>query len=122
MKVSEFLNRSLSLTMTSKDESEEYKEFAVDIFNILLGECFANNNQMREHKGKEKLSSVPVVNGLDEECPYEEEYNTALIYGMAGKLLIADSNLKLGPVYQARYEDELISKTPVSVETIEEVW
>lgn len=108
--------------MTSREESEEYKAFAVDIFNILLGECFEYNNQMREHKGKEKLISVPVVNALTEESPYEEEYNTALVYGMAGKLLIADSNLKLGPVYQARYEDELMSKTPVSIETVEEVW
>lgn len=122
MKISDFLNRSLSLTMTSSNESDEYKEFAVAIFNILLGESFAYNNQIRENKGKEKLDSVPVVESLDEESPYEEELNTAFIYGMAAKLLVADSNLKLGPVYQARYEDELQSKTPATYEPVEDIW
>lgn len=122
MTFKKIFDKSLSLTLTPVNEGKDLEPFALDIFELMLGESFLNNNQLRKKKGLEVLKSVPTIGELATESPYETEFETAFIYGIAAKVLIADGDFKMGQVYQSKYEGEIKAATPLLSEKIIDVY
>ena len=77
-------------------DNDEYMEFAVTTFNMLMADCFNENNHLRQINGKEKLKIPPRIENLDDELPCEEELRAILPYGWAAKLLIAFDDMDEG--------------------------
>lgn len=108
MTVNDIYKTSVVLT-TGANDTSEYKEVAIPLFNLCLGRCFAENNQLRTVKGKEILKEIPQVASLDDDLPYEAEFATALRYGLAAEILIADSDMDEGKhsIYMQLFASEV---------------
>ena len=94
---------------TGATDTSEYKEVAVTLFNMCLGRCFDENNHLRQIKEKEKLKEIPFVSQLEDGMPYETELATALKYGLAAEMLIADSDMDEGKhsIYMQMFASEI---------------
>lgn len=108
MTVKEIYSTSVVLVTGAKDESE-YKEIAVPLFNLVMSKCFNENNHLRLFKGKDALKEIPVVNSLEDEVVYEDEFASALKYGLAAELLIADADMDEGKhsIYMQMFANEV---------------
>ena len=103
---------------TGVNEPDEYKEIAVEMFNLCLGRCFKENNHLRTVKGKEKLKEPVQVKSLDEDLPYEIELATGLKYGLAAEIMTADSEIDEGrhTIYMQQFTDEVNKWGHIAVE------
>lgn len=108
MTVNDIYKTSAVLATGATDVSE-YSEIAVPLFNLVLGRCFNENNHLRTVKSKEVLKEVPQVEKLEDELPYEAEFATALRYGLAAEILIADSDMDEGKhsIYMQLFASEV---------------
>lgn len=108
MTVNDIYKTSVVLA-TGTNDTGEYSEVAVALFNLCLGRCFKENNHLRTVKNKDVLKTAPQVNTLEEEMPYEEEFATALKYGLAAEILIADSDMDEGKhsIYMQIFSNEV---------------
>ena len=102
MKVKEIYENALALNISRMEEEEDMEFFAIKLFNILLAETRAYNNQMRIYKGKKPLDAVKVTS-LEDEMPYEDEFYAPLSYGLASKLLGAQEEINLAALYNNQY-------------------
>lgn len=112
MTIKNIYEGALSLTLSSIGDDEILERFVPPIFNIVLGECFAANNQIRIKNGKNELDRVPYISGISQENPYEEILNTALQYALASKLLLADGEMEIANLYNRQYLSEVSCSTP----------
>ncbi len=103
MKVKEIYTNALALGLELPSESAEFEDFIVPHFNLLLYEMFRYNNIARQRADKEVLTSVPIISSADEENPYESVFDSAMIYGLYAKLMIADGDTELAPTYTQMY-------------------
>ena len=103
---------------TGVNEPDEYKEIAVEMFNLCLGRCFKENNHLRTVKGKGKLKEPVQVKSLDEDLPYEIELATGLKYGLAAEIMTADSEIDEGrhTIYMQQFTDEVNKWGHIAVE------
>ena len=108
MTVKDIYSASVVLA-TGANEADEYKEVAVTLFNMCIGKCFNENNHIRQINKKEKLEKVPFVGSLDDEMPYEDEFITALKYGLAAEIMIADGDMDEGKhsIYMQMFTSEV---------------
>lgn len=108
MKVNDIYSTSVMLVTGAKDESE-YKDIAVPLFNLVLSKCFNENNHLRRFKEKDALKEIPTVGSLNDEIPYEDEFATALKYGLAAELHIADADMDDGKhsIYLQMFANEV---------------
>lgn len=111
MTIEQIYEGALALSLSKISENLDTKDFVLPIFNILMGECAACNNAIRKSKGLEK-QKLTEVKAFSEENPMEAELDTALKYGLAAKILIADYDFELGNVYYQRYIDEVSAAAP----------
>ena len=93
----------LALTLETKADNADFEDFVVPHFNLLLQELFYHNNIARQRNGKEPLTVVPRVESREEENPYEWQFDSALVYGLAAKLLTADEHGLEGTYLQLYY-------------------
>lgn len=104
--------------MFEKATSKDYENYYLDNINLILSECFTLNNDMREFKGLEKLTTIPRVTKKDDIIPYEIEIcSTVLPYGLASRFFIDDDLAKFN-IFTTNYENSKIScmrlkETPV---------
>jgi len=99
-------------------DTMEYEEFAVTAFNMLMGDCFNENNHLRLIAGKEKLKTAPRIEKLTDALPCEEQLWAALPYGWAAKLLIASDDMDEGKhtIYLQMFNNSLNSLCNKAVE------
>lgn len=121
MTVQEIYENMLAQTLEKPEDNEEYEEFVVHYFNILLRELFRNNNIARQRNGKDVLYQPPSVKSRKEENPYEWQFDNALIYGLAAKLLTADEN-GLEGVYMQMYTAAVNDALPAQFEDVEDCY
>lgn len=103
MTVNEIFKDCLALGLETSDDNGDFNGFILPHFNLLLAEMFHYNNIARERAGKDALESIPVVVSLEEENPYETVFNSAMVYGLFTKLMIADGDTELAPTYLQLY-------------------
>ena len=103
MTVQTIYENMLALTVETAADNTDYEQFVVPHFNLLLQELFRHNNIARQRNGKEPLATVPKVAERKEENPYEWQFDNALIYGLAAKLLTADEHGLEGTYLQMYY-------------------
>ena len=103
MKLQEIYENTLALTLETPADNPDFGQFVVGYFNILLRELFCHNNIARKRNGKPPLAVVPVVSDKHDENPYEWQFDNALIYGLAAKLLTADEHGLEGTYLQLYY-------------------
>lgn len=71
---------------------EDAAQHSLDVLNILLMECFGAEQNSREMNGQELLTTVPQVNDMTDEIPYNDILvRMALPYGIEWKY--AEQNL-----------------------------
>ena len=102
-------------------DSSEYEDFVVPYFNILLRELFRHNNIARQRNGKDVLTQPPTVETREEENPYEWQFDNALIYGLAAKILTADEH-GLEGVYLQQYYAAVNDALPAQFEDVEDAY
>ena len=117
MTVKEIYEASTVLA-TGANEAAEYEEIAVTLFNLCLGKIFNENNHIRQINKKEKLTKVPFVQNLSDEMPYEDEFITALKYGLAAEIMIADGDMDEGKhsIYMQMFTSEVNKLGMLAVE------
>lgn len=121
MTVQTIYENMLALTVETTADNTDFEQFVVPHFNLLLHELFRHNNIARERNGKEPLSQPPVVERREEENPYEWQFNNALIYGLAAKLLTADEH-GLEGTYLQLYYAAVNDALPAQAEAVEDVY
>ena len=117
MTVNDIYTASVVLA-TGANEADEYEEVAVTLFNMCIGKCFDENNHIRQLNSKEKLKTVPFVKNLSDQMPYEDEFATALKYGLAAEILIADADMDEGKhsIYMQIFTSEVNKLAKKAVE------
>lgn len=103
MTVQKIYEDALALTLETKADNTDFEDFVLVHFNLLLAELFRHNNIARERNGKEPLAAAPRVSDKSEENPYEWQFDNAMVYGLAAKLLTADENGLEGTYLQMYY-------------------
>ena len=121
MKVQEIYENMLAQTLETTADNTEYEEFVVPHFNILLRELFKHNNIARERNGKPLLEQPPKVTDRNEENPYEWQFDNALIYGLAAKLLTAGEQ-GLESTYLQMYYAAIKDALPAQFEDVEDYY
>lgn len=121
MTIQEIYESMLAQTLEKPADNEEYEEFVVPYFNILLRELFRNNNIARQRNGKDVLYQPPTIAKRTEENPYEWQFDNALIYGLAAKLLTADEH-GLEGTYMQMYYAAVNDALPAQFEAVEDVY
>lgn len=121
MTVQNIYEDALALTLETKTDNTDFEDFVVVHFNLLLQELFRHNNIARQRNGKEPLEKTPRVTDRNEESPYEWQFDNALIYGLAAKLLTADEN-GLEGVYMQMYTAAVNDALPASFEDVEDCY
>lgn len=112
MKVKEIYENALALSISRTDDEDDLEFYAIKIMNIVLAEVFANNNQLRQKKGKEPLAEPARVNSTADETECEIELYAPLCYALAAKLLQAQEETGLAAVYNNQYISLLNMVTP----------
>lgn len=121
MKVQDIYEDVLALTLETEQDNGEFEQFAVGYFNILLRELFRHNNIARDRNGKERLTVPPSVTSLEDENPYEWQFDNAMIYGLAAKLLTADEH-GLEGTYLQMYYAAVNGALPAQFEKVEDYY
>ena len=94
--------------MFEKANSTIYDEPLIGNLNVVLQECFEENNMARIFNGKKPLESVPYVTTRQDEIDYEDEYLSVIIpLGLATYFLI-DDDLEKYNLYNVRYQNARI--------------
>ena len=121
MTVQNIYEDMLALTLETKVDNTDFEEFVVPHFNLLLQELFRHNNIARQRNGKEPLEKTPRVTDRNEENPYEWQFDSAMVYGLAAKLLTADEH-GLEGVYLQMYYAAVNSALPAQSESVRDVY
>ena len=121
MTVQNIYENSLALTLETKEDNTDFEEFVVVHFNLLLQELFVRNNIARQRNGKEMLAVAPKVESREDENPYEWQFDSALTYGLAAKLLTADEH-GLEGTYLQMYYAAVNSALMAEFEKVEDVY
>lgn len=121
MTVQNIYENALALTLETKTDNTDFEDFVVVHFNLLLQELFRHNNVARERNGKEPLVSAPRVINRNDENPYEWQFDNALVYGLAAKLLTADEH-GLENTYMQMYYGAVIDALPAQAESVRDVY
>lgn len=121
MKVQEVYENMLTLTLEKPVDTEEYEDFVVPQFNMLLNELFSINNIARQRNKKEVLAQPPIVTDKQDENPYEWQLTNAMIYGLAAKLLTAGEQ-GLEATYMQMYYAALNNALPAQYENVEDCY
>lgn len=87
MTVKDIYENALALSHDLPQDNRHYEDFALPLFNLLCVEMFHYNNVARERNGLEKLAKPAKVESLEDENPLEWQYDEAVVYGFAAKLL-----------------------------------
>lgn len=121
MTVQNIYEDALALTLETKTDNTDFEDFVVVHFNLLLQELFRHNNIARQRNGKEPLEKTPRVTDRNEENPYEWQFDNALIYGLAAKLLTADEH-GLEGTYMQMYYAAVNDALPAQFENVEDCY
>lgn len=121
MTVQNIYEDALALTLETKTDNTDFEDFVVVHFNLLLQELFRHNNIARQRNGKEPLEKTPRVTDRNEENPYEWQFDNALVYGLAAKLLTADEN-GLEGIYMQMYTAAVNDALPAQFEDVEDCY
>lgn len=121
MTVQNIYENALALTLETTVDNTDFEEFVIVHFNLLLQELFRNNNIARQRNGKEPLTQTPRIADREEENPYEWQFDNALVYGLAAKLLTADEH-GLETVYMQMYNAAVNDALPAQFEAVEDYY
>ena len=121
MTVQNIYEDALALTLETTTENTDFEDFVLVHFNLLLQELFRHNNIARQRNGKEILEKAPRIADRTEENPYEWQFDNALVYGLAAKLLTADEN-GLEGTYLQMYYAAVNDALPAQFEAVEDVY
>ena len=82
-----------------------YTDTAKAWINIILGELYDLANRRREWRGEEAFYSLPQIEELDDDLPYDEEMNVrALVKGLVARLFSEDCDYAQLSMYRQEYE------------------
>lgn len=82
-----------------------YTDTAKTWINIILGELYDIANRRREWRGEEAFYSLPQIEELDDDLPYDEEMNVrALVKGLVARLFSEDCDNAQLSMYRQEYE------------------
>lgn len=99
---------ALAFLAEGPDVDPDLKLYSLPWLNILLAECLAVENSIRQAGGEKALPSAPMLESLTEEIPYSEPIvRTALPYGLASFFYLDDGNDYRAEDFRARYVSAL---------------
>ncbi len=82
-----------------------YTDTAKTWINVILGELYDIANRRREWRGEESFFSLPQIEELDDDLPYDEELNVrALVKGLVARLFSEDCDNAQLTMYRQEYE------------------
>ena len=124
MTVQEMYNKTKAW-MFEKPSSTIYNNYIIEITNKVLAELYEENNMLRMFKGKVPFIdgiSAHLVNEMDDELDYEEEYLYDVIPKGIDANFLMDDDLSKMSIYQTEYNNaRVIHQAMVSADTIEEL-
>ena len=122
MQVKDIYENALAMDIARMDDDEEMEFFAIKLFNVLLYEAKAYNDQIRLKKGLMALEAVPKICSVEDEMPFEPEMYAPLSYGLAAKLLTAQQEINQATIYNSQYLELLESATPYVAMEVRDEW
>ncbi len=121
--VKELLRQAMSLMGEESRYEGGYSEFAVDLVNQLIVDCFECNNTRRMFAGKEPLEDLPVMATLNDVIPFEYAVITGVLrYGLAYWLLFQDDENDKANICNANYEGNKLRLSKAVEQEIADVY
>lgn len=112
---------ALDLLFETTGNTEDYDAVAVSFATALISELFQTNNILREAKGLERETELPVVESLEDDIPFEPEICTNVFpYGLASKYIYDEGDLSLTNYFLAMYTTNTNNIIPAAVGQIED--
>ena len=104
LKASEIFSRALALLNEDESRARGFKKNAVLLINQLLAQCLSVENSLRESKGNEELECAQVIEKLEDEICYEQNFVCeCMAYGLAA-LLCADDDKPMSNAMGEEFE------------------
>ena len=121
MTAQEIFNIAFTLMFGEEGEESDYTPFWINTLNFIIAENYKTNNTLRVMRGKEALTSMPLVTAMGDTVDFEDEFTRQIFpMGCAG-YIYTDDDKGLGQAYKNKYEYERSQVLEARYETIEEV-
>lgn len=114
-------DRVLTLIFSDRTDKGDLEESYLSCLNLVLAECFDQENAMRERDGLEPLESPPVLSSTEQEIDYHWRLLAVIPYGVAG-LLYAEDEEGLAAGYKNKYEAERAALVWARTEPVEDFY
>ncbi len=104
MKADKIFDAVIGLMFSEKKDKSDYEGMYYPILNMIIAECFRENNILRRKKQLEPLEEMPYAAEPADEIPYEEEMVRKIMpYGIAANLYSEDDENGITNVYREKY-------------------
>ena len=96
---------TMAANIVHETDLSPYLETAKTWINMILGELYDIANRRREWRGEMAFYSLPQIEDLEEDLPYDEEMNVrALVKGLVARLFSEDCDNAQLTMYRQEYE------------------
>lgn len=104
MKAGEIFSRALALLNEDESRARNFKKNAKELINQLLAQCFSVENSLRDLKNIETLEHPQIIETLEDEIYYDENFvSECMAYGLAS-LLCADDDKPMSNAMGAEFD------------------
>ena len=96
---------TMAANIVHETDLSPYLETAKTWINVILGELYDIANRRREWRGEMAFYSLPQIEDLEDDLPYDEEMNVrALVKGLVARLFSEDCDNAQLSMYRQEYE------------------
>lgn len=96
---------TMAANIVHETDLSPYLETAKTWINVILGELYDIANRRREWRGEMAFYSLPQIEDLEDDLPYDEEMNVrALVKGLVARLFSEDCDNAQLTMYRQEYE------------------
>ncbi|MBE6953089.1 MAG: hypothetical protein E7452_06010 [Ruminococcaceae bacterium] len=96
---------TMAANIVHETDLSPYLETAKTWINVILGELYDIANRRREWRGEMAFYSLPQIEDLEDDLPYDEEMNVrVLVKGLVARLFSEDCDNAQLTMYRQEYE------------------
>ncbi len=123
MKAYDIYKGAVALMFEKPGQDKSFEEMFPQLLSSLLGEALPYENSTRLLRGKEKLTSAPIITSLEDEVDYSEEIcRVALPFGVCAYFFQDDGESSSSLMYRERFVNALSDAARCSFEDISDVY
>ena len=115
----EIFKTAVTMMFGEQADEQDYNPFWVNTLTWMMAENFKTNNALRVLRGKEPLTTIPLITDMSDKVEYEDEFTRYILpMGCAG-YIYTDDDKGVGAEYKNKYEFERTQVLEAKYEDIE---